>query len=128
MNRAGTLKKILTTNHTNQSPRIEESRVLVRYTHELGVRKPPVFSKGCFWDMDYEKLDLENSKNFIITRVVSHGGSSDEIELFAYYGWETIKEEVVKIRYLNKKILNYLSLLLDINKENFRCYKNGSIY
>jgi len=91
-------------------------------------RKTPIFSDSCFWDMDFNKLDTEKDKNFIITRVVSRGGTNDEIELFNYYGWETIKEEIVKIRYLNKKILNYLSILFDIKKEQFRCFYNKDIY
>jgi len=86
------------------------------------------FSSSCFWDMDYRELNPEKDKNFIINRVVCRGGSSDEIELFRYYGWDTIKEEVLKIRYLNKKILNYLSLLFKIKKECFRSFKNRSIY
>ena len=85
-------------------------------------------SDSCFWDMDYKELDFEKDKNFIITRVVSRGTSSDEIELFKFYGWETIKKEVVKIRYLNKKILNYLSLLLEIKKEQFRCFHNRDVF
>ena len=88
----------------------------------------PEFSCCCFWDMDYKELDPEKDKNFIISRVVSRGGSNDEIELFRYYGWDTIKEEIIKIRYLNQKILNYLSLLFNIEKEKFRCFNNRSIY
>ena len=88
----------------------------------------PEFSNQCFWDMDYKKLDFQNDKNFIIERVVSRGGSNDEVELLKFYGWETVKNEVVKIRYLNKKILNYLSVIFSINKENFRAYKNEDVF
>ena len=95
---------------------------------DKAIYKYPEFSDQCFWDMDYRKLDLKNDKNFIIERVVSRGGSKDEVELLKYYGWNTVKKEVVKIRYLNKKILNYLSLLFDVNKENFRAYKNEGIF
>jgi len=94
----------------------------------ITTKTPPQFSPQCFWDMDYAKLDFEKDKNFIIARVVSRGGSSDELELFKFYGWDTVKQEVVKIRYLNKKILNYLSCLFDIQKESFRCFSNGSMF
>jgi len=94
----------------------------------FNLKAKPKFSKACFWDMNYKKLDLENSKNFIITRVLNRGGSKDEIELFKYYGWDVIKEEVVKTRYLNVKILNYVSLLFEINKEDFRCFNNSNIF
>jgi hypothetical protein len=88
----------------------------------------PVFSSACFWDQDYTKLDLEKDRNYIISRVVSRGGTNDELELFRYYGWETIKEEVIKIRYLNSKVFNYLSKLFEIPPKDFRCYNNKDIF
>jgi hypothetical protein len=91
-------------------------------------RRFPQFSNACFFFFFYTKLDLEKNKNYIISRVVSRGGSKDELELFRYYGWEVIKSEVIKIRYLNGKILNYLSKLFDIPLENFRCYNNREIF
>jgi len=88
----------------------------------------PFFSQQCFWDMDYSKLDFDKDKNFIISRVISMGSTNDENELFQYYGWDVIKEEVIKIKYLNKKIHNYLSLLFDIDKKYFRCNKNRRLF
>ena len=95
---------------------------------EESSKKRPVFSFGCFWDQDYAKLDPDKNKNYIISRVISRGGTEDELELFRYYGWDTIKEEVVKIRYLNNKIFNYMSKLLDIPPKNFRCFNNRGIF
>ena len=92
------------------------------------INKYPEISNQCFWDLDYKKLDLIDDRNFIIERVVSRGGSNDEVELLKFYGWETVKKEVVKIRYLNRKILNYLSLLFDISKDNFRAHKNEDVF
>jgi len=88
----------------------------------------PQFSARCFWDQDYKKLDFENDRNYIIARVVSRGSSEDQKELFRYYGWDVIKKEVVKIKYLNKKILNWLSLLFEVEKKFFRCYENRNIF
>jgi hypothetical protein len=95
---------------------------------EKSSKKRPVFSPGCFWDQDYEKLDPDESKRYIISRVISRGGTQDELELFRYYGWATIKEEVVKIRYMNNKIFNYISKLLDIPPEDFRCFNNRGYF
>ena len=87
-----------------------------------------IFSSLCFWDCDRTKLNLDESKNYIITRVISHGNTDDITKLYDYYGWDTVKEEVVKIRYLNDKILNWLSCIFKIPKEQFRCYNNRSIF
>ena len=88
----------------------------------------PAFSKRCFWEQDYTKLNFNTGKRYIITRVVSYGSQNDYIELFRYYGWDTIKEEVVNIKYLNKKILNFLSILFEINKRKFRAYHNEGFF
>ncbi|MCL2138028.1 MAG: hypothetical protein FWH41_00675 [Treponema sp.] len=87
-----------------------------------------IFSSQCFWDLDKTKLSLDNSKNYIINRVLCRGNMNDIKKLFNYYGWDTIKEEVVKIRYLNDKIFNWLSSLLKIKPEKFKCYNNKGIF
>jgi len=92
-------------------------------------RPIPVFSERCFWDQDYTKLNFDTGRRYVITRVVSYGGQDDHIELFRYYGWNTVKEEVVNIKYLNKKILNFLSVIFEINKKDFRAYHNeGNLF
>ena len=90
--------------------------------------KIPEFSKGCFWDLDSEKINYEDDKRFVIARVVSRGSTKDQQELFGYYGWNTIKNEVVNIIYLNKKILNYLSILFEIDQKEFKAYNNKDIF
>jgi len=87
-----------------------------------------LFSARCFWDRDRSKLDLEKSKNYIITRVLDTGNLDDLRILFDYYGWDTIKEEIVKIKYMNKKLFNWLSSLFEINPEDFRCYNNRGAF
>jgi len=87
-----------------------------------------IFSPLCFWDLDRNKLNLDNNKNYIITRVINSGDMEDLRKLFNYYGWDAIKEEVVKIKYLNVKILNWLSCLFKIPYNEFRCYNNRDIF
>ena len=91
-------------------------------------KKFPVFSKRCFWEQDYTKLNFDSGKRYIITKVVNYGSQNDYVELFRYYGWKIIKNEVVKIRYLNNKILNFLSILFEIDKEEFRAYNNRGLF
>ena len=87
-----------------------------------------IFSSSCFWDLDRTKLNLDNSKNYIINRVLCRGNMNDIKTLFDYYGWDIIKEEILKIKYLNDKILNWLSSLFQIKAEYFRCYNNKGIF
>jgi hypothetical protein len=92
-------------------------------TEQKHINKPD-FSEGCFWDMKMENIDFEEGKKYIISRVLSNGNSNDVMKLFDYYGIDTIKSEIISIKYLDKKTLNYYSIMLNINKDHFRAYQN----
>lgn len=79
-------------------------------------------SKVLFWDTDFSKIDWEGQASYVISKVVTLGTIEDWNVIKSYYGLSRIKEEMLKVRYLDKKTLNFLSLIFDVPKENFRCY------
>jgi hypothetical protein len=85
----------------------------------------PKLSKHLFWDCNISTLDPNIDRKLILERVFSRGTENDEREVFNYYGKDVIKETVQNIKYLDKKTLNYLSIVLDVPKENFGCYKRA---
>jgi hypothetical protein len=80
-------------------------------------------SKYLFWDCDTDTLDPNIDRNLILERVFSRGTENDEKEVFSYYGKNVIKESVLTVKYFDKKTLNYLSIIFNVSKEDFRCYK-----
>jgi hypothetical protein len=80
-------------------------------------------SKFLFWDYDVNILDPHIDKNIILERVFTRGTENDEKEIFNYYGKKLIKDTVLNIKYFDKKTLNYLSIIFNISKEEFKCYK-----
>ena len=84
-------------------------------------------SQYLFWDCNVEMLDPNNDRKMILERVFSRGTEKDEKEVFCYYGKDKIKDTVLEIKYLDKKTLNYLSVLLDVSKESFKCYKKSML-
>lgn len=80
-------------------------------------------SNHLFWDIDKSKLDVNKHCRFIIERVFSHGDLSDWHIIKAFYGLEKIKEEAIQIRSLDKKTLNFLSVILNTPIQKFRCYE-----
>ena len=80
-------------------------------------------SKHLFWDYDIAKLNEKSDKKFILERVFTRGFEKDEKLVFSHYGEKVIKNTVVSIRNLDKKTLNYLSVILNIPKKEFKCYK-----
>lgn len=80
------------------------------------------FSPALFWDIKESELDFEKNTRFIVSRVLMRGRWEDWIQLKAYYGITRLKQEVVKLRYLDKKTLYFCSVYFDIPKTQFRCY------
>ena len=80
------------------------------------------FTTSLFWDTDINKLSETEHAGFIIQRICMLGTWDDWHLLKEKYGLDKIKDELIKARYLDQKTLHYFSLVLDIPKENFRCY------
>jgi hypothetical protein len=82
-------------------------------------------SEYLFWDYNTNLLDPYIDKNLILERVFSRGTESDEREVFNFYGTNFIKNAILYIKHLDKKTLNYLSIIFGIPKEDFKCYKHN---
>jgi hypothetical protein len=85
----------------------------------------PRYSKGLLGDVWVPALDYENERRFVIERVFKYGAESDVKKLFAYYGFEKVREEVINIGCMDRKLLNYLSVIFEIPQRRFRCYKKS---
>jgi hypothetical protein len=85
----------------------------------------PKLSKDLFWDGDMNVLDYDDDKIFVMERVFTRGRERDEREVFRYYGADVVKDTVVKIKYLDGKTLSYLSVILELPKRRFKCYKKS---
>ncbi len=79
-------------------------------------------SAHLFWDLDKNKLDPEKNKTYIIERVFTRGNLSDLQEIIHYYGYNVLKEEIVKAGALDKKTLNWAAFYFNLKKTDFRCY------
>ena len=82
-------------------------------------------SKYLFWDVDINKLDPNADIKLILERVFSRGTENDEKMVFNYYGKNQIEKTVLDLKNLDKKTLNYLSIVFNIQKEKFICYRNS---
>ena len=82
----------------------------------------PDISKRVFWDVDYDSLDYEKDKFFIIDKVMNFGLWRDFQETVKFYGKETLKKEVVQSPFLKKEVLNFLCFYLELKPAQFKCY------
>jgi hypothetical protein len=75
-----------------------------------------------FWDIDPSRINPELNKRIIIERVLMLGNKYQIKELIHYYGLDTIRVEIVNAGNLDPKTLNWLSIILNIPKNKFKCY------
>jgi len=78
--------------------------------------------KQLFWDVDFKNLDYDKRKVFVIGRVLNYGMWEDIREVFERYGEKEVKKCIVKETDLTERSQNFWSKILNIPKENFRCY------
>jgi len=82
----------------------------------------PSISKRVFWDVEFESLDYEKDRFFIIDKVMNYGLWADFVATVRYYGKEVISKEIVKSPYLKKDVFNFLCFHLDLQPSDFECY------
>ena len=75
-----------------------------------------------FWDTQYEKIDWAKNASYVIDRVLHYGTWGDWKSIQAFYGRQKIEEVTLRLRYMDKRVLAYCSVYLNIPKEKFRCF------
>ena len=79
-------------------------------------------SKVIFWETDQNAISWEDNAHYIISKVVQFGTFNDWNIIKNHYNTKRLKAEVLKMRYLDKKTLSFLSVFFNIPKKEFRCY------
>jgi hypothetical protein len=79
-------------------------------------------NKTYFWDINPDLLDEKKSKRIIIERVMNFGNLREIKLILSYYGKEDVTKTICNLNYIDPKTLNFLSLLLNVPKSEFKCY------
>ena len=87
------------------------------------MKKKISLNKTLFWDVNFEDLDYEKDVDFIIERVLNYGDIKDYQEIKAVYGTRRVKEIAKKVNYINKKNINFWSIIFNIPQKSFKCTK-----
>lgn len=78
--------------------------------------------KELFWDINFSTLDVEKHKNLIVERVLSFGNLDEFKYLLSLYSYQTIKQIITKLGYLDPKTIAFVSDFFKIDKMKMRCY------
>ena len=85
------------------------------------------FRKEMFWDIQFEKLDIEKNRNLIIQRVVDFGTWEEFLKMVNQYGKKVVIEESLLNRELSDQGAYFLSHYFEKNIKDFVCYKKRQL-
>lgn len=83
--------------------------------------------RHCFWDTDFDKLDLQANKNFIISRLYTHGGISGILWVHDTFTDNEVIDAARKRRDLNPIVANYLREKYSLDKEDMMYYRTQKV-
>ena len=83
----------------------------------------PTELKKYFWDVEFEKLDIEKNKRYIISRLYCYGDLKAIRWIKQTYTKTDIEEVAKKSRNLTPLVANYLKQQFHLKKEQMMYYK-----
>ncbi|MCD8230830.1 MAG: hypothetical protein LUD14_03240 [Clostridiales bacterium] len=79
--------------------------------------------KHCFWDTKWDELDINDNKDFIITRLYTHEGMPGIRWVTQQFTDDEIKEAAKHRRALNPIVANYLQKKYHIERSEMAYYR-----
>jgi len=85
-------------------------------------------TKEAFWNCDINKFDYIRDKEYIIKRIIEAGLENDEIIMWKLYSYDDIKNVAINHECLDEDTVTYMSFVLKIKENQFKCYKKKPWY
>ena len=85
------------------------------------MKKLPLFLKQYFWDVDFGKIDQEQSGAYIIHRLLDRGNDRAIKWIYKTYNKDLIKKVVTERRGFSPKTANFWADLLRLDKRKVVC-------
>lgn len=85
--------------------------------------KLPEKLRPFFWDTDFNSIDPENNKEYIIARLLTKGDTAAFLWTHRYYSEADFEAAARERRDLNPIVANYLRLKTGLRKEDMAYYR-----
>jgi len=82
----------------------------------------PIFNKRIFWDVEFENIDFDQKKNFVIERVFERGDVEDIRICRRYYGEEKVTSALLNAKFLPETRMYLASAIINRPLKDFRCF------
>ena len=81
-------------------------------------------SRELFWDVDFETIDYDKHRVWVIGRALNSGRLDEIIRVFEYYGMKEVKRCIVQTTELWKTQEIFWSEILQIPREKFLSFQS----
>ncbi len=85
------------------------------------MNKLPRYLKKYFWDVDFAKINPQESKIYVLRRLLEYGDDKAVAWMWAHYTKQEMKSALCNYRGYSPKSANFWALILHVNKENVKC-------
>lgn len=85
------------------------------------MKKLPRFLKKYFWDVDFEKIDFDNHRMYVLKRILEYGDEKAVSWMWKSFKKPEIKYALVNFRGYSQKSANFWAFILGVKKEDVKC-------
>jgi hypothetical protein len=85
------------------------------------MKKLPGFLKNYFWDVDFEKIDLEKRRIYVLRRILDYGDETAISWMWKNFTEAEIKNVLYNYRGLSLKSANFWAVIVNVKKEDVKC-------
>ena len=85
------------------------------------MNKLPASLKKYFWDVDFEKINLDNRRVYVLRRILEYGDETAVRWMWKNFKEEEIKNALCNFRGYSLKTANFWAFILNIKKEDVKC-------
>lgn len=85
------------------------------------MKRLPQFLNKYFWDVEFEKINLEKRKIYVLKRILEYGDEKAVRWMWKNFKKSEIKNALVNFRGYSQKSANFWAVILSIKKENVKC-------
>lgn len=89
--------------------------------------KLPLYLKKYFWDADFENLDPQKNRSYIVSRILEYGDDKAVKWAFQSFSREDIKKTLRESRILSPKSGNFWAAVFNLNKADLRSLQKAHL-
>ncbi len=91
------------------------------------MKNAPKFLKKYFWDVNFEEIDLDRRKIYVLRRIMEYGDEKAISWMWKNFKKPDVKNALSNFRGYSQKSANFWAFLLNIPKEEVLCLKKRSL-